>query len=94
MNYLGSETINENNYFYNKKIVLTGTLSKYGRKEATEILENLGAHVSSSVSKVTDLVIYGEEAGSKLDKANKLNVRVMNEEEFLDILKGVEDETN
>ena len=94
MNYLGSETINENNYFYNKKIVLTGTLSKYGRKEATEILENLGAHVSSSVSKVTDLVIYGEEAGSKLDKANKLNVRVMNEEEFLDILKGVDDETN
>ena len=94
MNYLGSETINENNYFYNKKIVLTGTLSKYGRKEATEILENLGAHVSSSVSKVTDLVIYGEVAGSKLDKANKLNVRVMNEEEFLDILKGVEDETN
>ena len=93
-NYLGSETINENNYFYNKKIVLTGTLSKYGRKEATEILENLGAHVSSSVSKVTDLVIYGEEAGSKLDKANKLNVRVMNEDEFLDILKGVEDETN
>ena len=94
MNYLGSETINENNYFYNKKIVLTGTLSKYGRKEVTEILENLGAHVSSSVSKVTDLVIYGEEAGSKLDKANKLNVRVMNEEEFLDILKGVDDETN
>ena len=94
MNYLGSETINENNYFYNKKIVLTGTLSKYGRKEATEILENLGAHVSSSVSKVTDLVIYGEEAGSKLDKANKLNIRVMNEEEFLDILKGVDDETN
>lgn len=94
MNYLGSENINENNYFYNKKIVLTGTLSKYGRKEATEILENLGAHVSSSVSKVTDLVIYGEEAGSKLDKANKLNVRVMNEEEFLDILKGVDDETN
>ena len=94
INYLGSETINENNYFYNKKIVLTGTLSKYGRKEATEILENLGAHVSSSVSKVTDLVIYGEEAGSKLDKANKLNVRVMNEEEFLDILKGVDDETN
>lgn len=89
MNYLGSETINENNYFYNKKIVLTGTLSKYGRKEATEILENLGAHVSSSVSKVTDLVIYGEEAGSKLDKANKLNIRVMNEDEFLDILKGV-----
>ena len=93
-NYLGSETINENNYFYNKKIVLTGTLSKYGRKEATEILENLGAHVSSSVSKVTDLVIYGEEAGSKLDKANKLNVRVMNEEKFLEILKGVDDETN
>lgn len=85
--YLGSDNANENSYFYNKKIVLTGTLTKYGRKEATELLENIGAHVSGSVSKLTDLVIAGEEAGSKLDKANKLGVKVINEEEFIALLE-------
>ena len=87
MEFLGSTTFNNDNFFFNKKVVLTGTLSKYGRKEATELLENLGAHVSGSVSKVTDIVIYGEEAGSKLDKAKKLNVYTMSEEEFLDKLE-------
>lgn len=94
MEYLGSSVVNESSYFYNKKIVLTGTLEKYGRKEATEILENLGAHVSGSVSKVTDLVIYGVEAGSKLDKANKLGVKTMDEDEFLSILEGEQNEEN
>lgn len=88
MNYLGNTQIDSSNYFYDKKVVLTGTLSSYGRKEATELLENLGAHVSGSVSKMTNIVIYGEEAGSKLDKANKLGVQTMNEEEFLSKLKG------
>jgi len=83
MEYLGQNKIEEGSFFFNKKVVLTGTLSKYGRKEATEILENLGAHVSGSVSKVTDIVIAGEEAGSKLDKAQKLGIKVMDEEEFL-----------
>ena len=83
MEYLGQNKIEEGSFFFNKKVVLTGTLSKYGRKEATEILENLGAHVSGSVSKVTDIVIAGEEAGSKLDKAQKLGIKIMDEEEFL-----------
>ena len=74
-------------YFSGKTVVLTGTLMKYGRKEATEILENLGAKVTGSVSKATDVVIAGVEAGSKLDKAQALGITVLNEEEFLELLK-------
>ena len=85
--YLGVATINENSPFYGKTVVLTGTLSKRGRKEATEILENLGARVSGSVSAKTDYVIAGEEAGSKLDKAHELGVKVLTEEEFEELLQ-------
>ncbi len=84
--YLGPQ-INMNSPFANKTIVLTGTLSKYGRKEATVLLENLGAKVTGSVSKATDIVIAGVEAGSKLDKANKLGIKVMNEEEFIALIE-------
>ncbi len=84
--YLGQVKVDENSPFFNKTVVLTGTLSKYGRKEATELLENLGAKVSGSVSKKTDYVIYGVEAGSKLDKANELGVPTLSEEEFLSLL--------
>ena len=94
MKYLGKTSVDENSFFYNKKVVLTGTLSKYGRKEATELLENLGAHVSSSVSKVTNIVIYGEEAGSKLDKARKLNVYTMSEDEFINKLEEENEKGN
>ena len=66
-------------------MVLTGTLS-IGRNEAKEIIERLGGKVSGSVSKKTDYVIAGEEAGSKLDKANELGVRVLNEEEFRNMI--------
>ena len=86
-NYLGSTVKAADSYFSGKTVVLTGTLSKYGRKEATEILENLGAKVTGSVSKATDVVIAGEEAGSKLDKAQALGITVLNEEEFLELLK-------
>ena len=85
--YLGKVTVDTNSPFYGKTCVLTGTLSKYGRKEATEILENLGAKVAGSVSAKTDYVIYGEEAGSKLDKANALGVKTINEEEFEELLQ-------
>lgn len=88
LNYLKEDSIDSSNFFYNKKVVLTGTMEKYGRKEATEILESLGAKVQGSVSKVTDIVVAGIEAGSKLDKAQKLGIRVMNEEEFLNYLEG------
>ena len=85
-NYLGSTATAANSYFSGKTVVLTGTLSKYGRKEATEILENLGAKVTGSVSKATDVVIAGVEAGSKLDKAHALGITVLDEEEFLSLL--------
>jgi len=71
--------------FTGKTVVLTGTMVKYGRKDAEEKLIALGAKVSSSVSKKTDYVIYGTEAGSKLDKAIELGVKTLTEEEFLDL---------
>ena len=85
--YLGSSSKASDSYFSGKTVVLTGTLSSMGRKEATAKLEDLGAKVTGSVSKATDYVIAGEEAGSKLDKANALGVRVLSEQEFLDLLK-------
>lgn len=66
--------------------VVTGTLSSMGRDEATEKLQALGARVSGSVSSKTKCVVAGEKAGSKLDKAQSLNVKVMNEAEFLEFL--------
>ncbi len=88
--YLGVVAINESSPFFGKTVVLTGTLTKYGRKEATEVLENMGAKVAGSVSKKTDIVIYGVEAGSKLDKAHELNIRTMDEDEFVSLLSKEE----
>lgn len=85
MNYIDN-SIGDDNAFRDKTVVLTGSLSIYTRAEATAILENMGAHVSSSVSKKTDYVIYGENAGSKLTKANELGVTTISEEEFRDML--------
>lgn len=68
--------------FTNKTCVLTGGLSRYSRKEAQALLESLGAKVAGSVSARTDFVIYGEDAGSKLDKAKQLGVKTLSEEEF------------
>ena len=69
--------------FTGKTCVLTGTMQKYSRKQAQELLESLGAKVAGSVSAKTDYVIFGEEAGSKLDKARTLGVETMDEEQFL-----------
>jgi len=85
MNYIDN-TVSNDSVFNGKTVVLTGTLEKYSRSEATELLENLGAHVSGSVSSRTDYVIYGSEAGSKLDKARQLNVTTLSEEEFEKLL--------
>lgn len=68
--------------FEGKTFVLTGTLSKYKRDEASAIIEKFGGKTSSSVSKKTDYVLAGEDAGSKLRKANELGVTVISEEEF------------
>lgn len=69
--------------FAGKTVVLTGTLSSMTRNEAAALIESLGGSVAGSVSKKTGLVVAGENAGSKLDKARALNVPVMAEEEFL-----------
>lgn len=72
--------------FMGKTFVLTGTLSQFTRKEASDIIEGFGGKTSSSVSKNTDFVLAGEEAGSKLDKANKLGISVITEEEFKNMI--------
>lgn len=87
MEYLGLDSNNEDNPFNKKNVVLTGALSVYGRNQATKILEDLGATVTGSVSKKTDYVIAGTEAGSKLDKANQLGVKVLDEEAFIKMLE-------
>ena len=66
--------------------VITGTLSQMGRDEATQMLQALGARVSGSISSKTKCLVAGEKAGSKLEKAEKLGVQVMNEQEFLNFL--------
>ncbi len=81
------EKFEENEYLSGKKVVLTGTLENFSRLEATKILENNGAIVLSSVGKSTNLVIAGENAGSKLKKAENLGIEIINEEEFLKIIK-------
>ena len=75
----------KDNIFKNKTVVVTGTMSK-SRDEIKIFLENLGAKVSSSVSKKTDFLIYGEDAGSKYDKAIELGVKILSEDEMNSIV--------
>ncbi len=82
-----SKKIISDNRFEGKIFVLTGTLPTYTRSEAGAIIEQFGGKVSSSVSKKTDYVLAGEEAGSKLDKANQLGVTVIDENEFSEMIK-------
>jgi DNA ligase (NAD+) len=73
--------------FVGKMVVVTGTLSGLSREEAKETLRAAGANVTDSVSKKTDYLIVGEDAGSKLDKARALGVKTLTEKEFLEMLK-------
>ena len=76
----------QESYFSNKKVILTGTLNNYTRNEAKALLEAKGAIIVSSVSKNTDIVIVGMDAGSKLQKAQNLGLRIMEEDEFTSLI--------
>lgn len=78
----------EDNPFFGKTLVFTGTMPMLGRAEAKTMAQDVGAKVSGSVSKKTDYVIAGAESGSKLEKAQQLGVTVIDEAEFLRLLKG------
>lgn len=81
MNYLGAKTV-ENPNLLNKKIVVTGSLTKYTREEIQNLIELNGGKWSTSVTKNTDAVIVGENPGSKFDKAKELNIPIWSEEDF------------
>lgn len=87
INPIVQEEENSNSLFAGKTLVLTGKLEMFTRDEATAKIEALGGNVSSSVSKNTFLVVAGPNAGSKLDKAQKLGIKVINENEFLELIK-------
>ncbi|MDD2496066.1 MAG: helix-hairpin-helix domain-containing protein, partial [Tissierellia bacterium] len=85
--YLGQlDIVNENPSITNKTFVITGSLSR-SRNEVREQLESFGAKVTNSVTSKTDVVIVGDEPGSKYDKALKLNIEIWNEEKLNEITK-------
>ena len=86
INMVSKKEIKGNN-FAGLTFVLTGTLPTYTRSEAGQIIESLGGKISSSVSKKTNYVLAGEEAGSKLEKAYALGIKVISEEEFNEMIK-------
>lgn len=85
---LESQTSNVKKILEGKKIVVTGTLQEFTRKEAKEAITSLGGRVTSSVSKNTDYVVVGDNPGSKYDKAQELGVTILNESEFKELING------
>jgi DNA ligase (NAD+) len=79
--------VDENGAFAGKKVVLTGTLANFSRSQAEEIIESLGGSTSSSVTGATNIVLAGENAGSKLDKAKALGIKIIDEETFKSLIK-------
>jgi len=71
-----------------KKFIFTGSLETMSRKDAEELVKNSGGEVASTVSKNIDYVVVGKDPGSKLDKAKKLNLKIINEDEFIEMIKG------
>ena len=80
------QKLNVDNYFLNKKVVITGTLNNFTRDEIKTKLNSLGSKFVSQVSKNIDLVIYGENPGSKLSKAQELNIKIIDEKKLNEIL--------
>ncbi len=93
LNFTSDSYLQENenvNEFTGKTIVLTGELKKYSRNEVKEMLEKAGAKVSGSVSKKTSYIIAGENAGGKLKKAIELNIKIINEDEFIQKIENID----
>ncbi|MFZ1291961.1 MAG: NAD-dependent DNA ligase LigA [Melioribacteraceae bacterium] len=88
LNFEGKKKTQRNSIFESLTFVLTGTLSKYSRDEAKNIIEQNGGKVTSSISNKTDYVLAGENAGSKLEKAQKLNIKIIDEEKFEQMLES------
>lgn len=86
MDYLGKELV-MNEIFQDKTFVLTGSLEKLSRNEATNMIESRGGKVTNSVTKKTDIVVVGKDPGSKYDKAKELNITIWNEDELMNKLK-------
>jgi DNA ligase (NAD+) len=84
---IGTTDVDPNSYFYNKTVVITGTINAYGRNELTSLLEGKGASVTNTVTKSTNILIAGAEAGSKLEKATKLGIEIINEDKLIELLK-------
>ncbi len=80
---------NKNTIITNKSFVFTGTLKKYSRLQAIKIIESLGASSSSSINKKTDYLVSGDKSGSKLNKAKSLNIKILNENEFLELINNI-----
>ena len=87
VNMKEKDDVNNDNRFLGKIFVLTGTLEKYTRDEASEIIENFGGKTSGSVSKKTSYVLAGEDAGSKLSKAQSLDIPIITETQFEEMIK-------
>jgi DNA ligase (NAD+) len=77
----------ESNILDGKSFVLTGTLSRFSRDEAKQLIQMRGGLVMSSISKNIDYLVYGEKAGSKLKKANALGLKILKEQEFIELME-------
>ena len=87
--YEENEVIAEDTVFSGKTVVITGTLENLSRNEVKEIVEKLGGKVTGSVSKNTDIVIVGENPGSKADKAEELGIRIIGNEELISAIESL-----
>ena len=87
MNYIEDSNYREDDNFKNKTFVLTGTLNNITRNDASKLIENLGGKVTSSVTKKTNVVVVGDNPGSKYEKAINLGVEIWNEDKFLELIR-------